>query len=114
MNTGLKKWNVNLFLQLTVSSSIVMSVNISNQLCMVVFKFYFHDTIYAFEAGTLSAYKYGKENPSELCCLVVDCGYSFTHLIPYVQGKKITEFVHRIEIGGKVLTNHLKDIISYR
>jgi actin-related protein 6 len=65
-------------------------------------------------AGTLSAYKYGKENPSELCCLVVDCGYSFTHLIPYVQGKKITEFVHRIEIGGKMLTNHLKDIISYR
>jgi actin-related protein 6 len=65
-------------------------------------------------AGTLSAYKYGKENPTELCCLVVDCGYSFTHLIPYVQGKKITEFVHRIEIGGKVLTNHLKDIISYR
>ncbi|KAK4026015.1 actin-related protein 6 [Daphnia magna] len=64
--------------------------------------------------GTLSAYKYGKENPSELCCLVVDCGYSFTHLIPYVQGKKITEFVHRIEIGGKMLTNHLKDIISYR
>lgn len=65
-------------------------------------------------AGTLSAYKYGKENPSELCCLVVDCGYSFTHLIPFVQGKKVTECIFRIDMGGKVLTNHLKDIISYR
>jgi len=64
--------------------------------------------------GTLSAYKYGKENPSESCCLVVDCGYSFTHLIPFVQGKKVTECVTRIDMGGKVLTNHLKDIISYR
>ena len=65
-------------------------------------------------AGTLSAYKHGKEHPAELCCLVVDCGYSFTHIVPYVQGKKVTEFASRIDIGGKVLTNHLKDIISYR
>lgn len=64
--------------------------------------------------GTLSAYKYGNENPSEMCCLVVDCGYSFTHIIPYIEGKKIPDFTCRIDIGGKVLTNHLKDNISYR
>jgi len=72
------------------------------------------ESLLTINPGTLSAYKYGKENPSELCCLVVDCGYSFTHLIPFVQGKKVTECLFRIDMGGKVLTNHLKDIISYR
>ena len=106
MNIGLKKWSVNLSSQLTVS--LMFSA------CLWFYIFYFLRSLFYMTAGTLSAYKYGKENPTELCCLVVDCGYSFTHLIPYVQGKKITEFVHRIEIGGKMLTNHLKDIISYR
>ena len=25
--------------------------------------------------------------PEERCCLVVDSGFSFTHFVPYVQGK---------------------------
>jgi actin-related protein 6 len=44
----------------------------------------------------------------------VDSGYSFTHIIPYIKGKKVEEGIKRIDIGGKALTNHLKDIVSYR
>lgn len=51
---------------------------------------------------------------SPLCCLVVDLGYSFSHVVPYVKGQKVLEAVRRIEVGGKLLTNHLKEIISYR
>lgn len=65
-------------------------------------------------AGDLSNYKYRKEHPESLCCLVIDCGYSFTNICPYIKDKKEKAGIRRIDIGGKVLTNHLKEIISYR
>ena len=52
--------------------------------------------------------------PDNPCCLVIDSGYSFTHLIPYYRGKACIESVKRIDVGGKLLTNHLKEIVSYR
>lgn len=59
-------------------------------------------------------FRYLSDNPDAKGCLVIDCGYSFTHVVPYIKGKRQSELVRRIEIGGKMLTNHLKDIISYR
>ena len=69
---------------------------------------YFHSA-----AATLAAYKYLKEKESEFC-LVVDTGYSFTHIAPFYRGKIILEGLLRINLGGKHLTNYLKEIISYR
>lgn len=46
--------------------------------------------------------------------LPVDSGYSFTHVVPYLNDTKIKEGIRRIDVGGKLLTNHLKEIISYR
>lgn len=54
-----------------------------------------------------------QENEKEFC-LVVDSGYSFTHIVPYYRGRPILDGIRRINIGGKHLTNHLKDLISYR
>lgn len=67
-------------------------------------------------APDLCQYNYTntQEGSTPLCCLVVDLGYSFSHVIPFVKGKKVLSAVRRIDVGGKVLTNHLKDIISYR
>lgn len=65
-------------------------------------------------AGDLSCYKNKTEQPAELCCLVVDTGYSFTHIVPFVRGKRVKEAIKRIDVGGKLLTNHLKEIMSYR
>lgn len=48
------------------------------------------------------------------CCIVIDMGYSFTHIIPFIKGERVKQAIRRIDIGGKVLTNHLKEIISYR
>lgn len=61
----------------------------------------------------MAAYKYLKENSKDFC-LVVDSGYSFTHIAPFYKGKIILEGIRRINVGGKHLTNHLKEIISYR
>lgn len=59
------------------------------------------------------------EDSFPLACLVVDSGFSFTHIAPYVYSEtcgylKLKRGVRRIDIGGKALTNHLKEIISYR
>lgn len=59
------------------------------------------------------------EDSFPLACLVVDSGFSFTHIAPYVHSDKygflkLKKAVRRIDVGGKALTNHLKEIISYR
>lgn len=88
--------------------------SIQENMTEILFEDYKLHSILRINAGTLSAHKYHKSNPKGLCCLVVDSGFSFTYIIPYVKGKKLKNAIRRINIGGKVLTNHLKDIISYR
>ncbi|OWY98646.1 actin, partial [Phytophthora megakarya] len=48
------------------------------------------------------------------CHLVVDSGFSFTHVVPVIEGKVFLPGVRRINVGGKLLTNYLKEIVSYR
>ncbi|KAI8080074.1 actin family [Halteromyces radiatus] len=48
------------------------------------------------------------------CALIVDSGYSFTHIIPFFQRKPITKAIRRINVGGKLLTNQLKETVSFR
>lgn len=52
--------------------------------------------------------------PQRRCSLVVDAGFSFTHVVPYIDGQVQLEAVRRVDVGGKALTNYAKDIISYR
>lgn len=61
----------------------------------------------------LAEYNYRKTHNND-CTIVVDSGYSYTYIVPYIKGKKYREGIRRIDVGGKVLTNHLKEIISYR
>uniref|UniRef100_A0A1Y1K9S5 Actin-related protein 6 n=1 Tax=Photinus pyralis TaxID=7054 RepID=A0A1Y1K9S5_PHOPY len=63
----------------------------------------------------LAKYEYvnrvaGKNVP----CIVVDSGFSYTTVVPYIDGKKYYPATRRINVGGKMLTNYLKEIISYR
>jgi len=58
-----------------------------------------------------------EKNKSEMnshCQLVVESGFSFTHLVPYFGGYPINYATKRVDVGGKILTNFLKEIISYR
>ncbi|GIY09224.1 actin-related protein 6 [Caerostris darwini] len=79
----------------------------------VLFEDYKFHSIYRVNPGTLSAYK-SQRTSSEIGCLVVDTGFSFTHIIPYIKGKKLRNSTRRIDVGGKIMTNHLKEIVSYR
>ncbi|CAJ0924388.1 unnamed protein product [Ranitomeya imitator] len=49
--------------------------------------------------GALSAHRYFHDNPSELCCIIVDTGYSFTHIVPYCRSKKKQEGIIRDSIA---------------
>lgn len=48
------------------------------------------------------------------CGLVVDSGFSFTHVSPLFEGRVLHKACRRIDVGGKVLTNLLKEQLSYR
>ncbi|MEQ2203198.1 Actin- protein 6 [Xenoophorus captivus] len=80
----------------------------------ILFEEYQFQSALRINTGSLGAHHYFHSKPSELCCLVVDSGFSFTHIAPYCRSKKLKEGIHRINVGGKLLTNHLKEIISYR
>ncbi|KAI1278785.1 Actin-related protein 6 [Halotydeus destructor] len=89
--------------------------SIQENLLEIFYEEYNVNTLLLANPSTYATYKHQRvRKPSSLCCLVVDAGYSFTHIIPYVDGKKIKSGIRRIDVGGKALTNHLKDIMSYR
>ncbi|KAJ6614988.1 actin-like protein ARP6 [Mycena sp. CBHHK59/15] len=52
--------------------------------------------------------------PSPECILVVDSGFSFTHVVPLIDGQIVWNAVKRLDVGGKLLTNQLKELISFR
>lgn len=89
--------------------------SIQEALTEIFFEEYECDALFRTTAADLSALHHLKSNtvPAD-CCIIVDMGYSFTHIVPYVKGEKIKSAIRRIDVGGKVLTNHLKEIISYR
>ena len=51
---------------------------------------------------------------SALCGLIIDCGFSATHVAPVFDGNVLLSGVKRINVGGKALTNYLKELVSFR
>ncbi|GAB4822961.1 hypothetical protein N2152v2_010007 [Parachlorella kessleri] len=48
------------------------------------------------------------------CGLVVDSGFSFTHTVPVFDWRVLRQGIRRIDLGGKALTNFMKELVSYR
>ena len=48
------------------------------------------------------------------CLLVVDSGYSHTTVTPVYKGQPLQRAIRRLDIGGKLLTNYLKEMVSMR
>lgn len=106
---------------------------IQNNTDEVLFEEYGFRSVFRTNTGYLSSMQHRSENTKvdattdlptsdesfPLACLVVDSGFSFTHIAPYVYSEKhgylkLKQAIRRIDLGGKALTNHLKEIISYR
>ncbi|KAF2006912.1 Actin/actin-like protein [Amniculicola lignicola CBS 123094] len=48
------------------------------------------------------------------CLLIIDTSYSDTTILPLYQGQLIQSAVRRLAVGGKLLTNYLKELSSLR
>lgn len=48
------------------------------------------------------------------CLLIIDSGYSHTTITPLYNGTAIQRAIRRIDLGGKHLTNLLKEVVSLR
>ena len=48
------------------------------------------------------------------CLLVIDSGFSHTTVTPLFNGHPIQQAIRRLDIGGKFLTNYLKELVSSR
>uniref|UniRef100_A0A914D0S6 Actin-related protein 6 n=1 Tax=Acrobeloides nanus TaxID=290746 RepID=A0A914D0S6_9BILA len=79
----------------------------------MVFEDYEFQSLYKTSATSLVATAKSLNGESS-SCFVIDSGYSFTHIIPYINGKVYRPGIVRIDVGGKALTNQLKEWISYR
>ncbi|KAJ7468244.1 actin-related protein Arp6 [Mycena galericulata] len=53
-------------------------------------------------------------HPPPECMMIVDSGFSFTHVVPLMEGKIVWSAVKRLDVGGKLLTNQLKELVSFR
>ena len=70
-------------------------------------------------AACLSAFGYSEQrracgDESACCTVVVDAGSSATYVVPVCCGQALRAGVRRIDVGGVMLTNHLKELLSYR
>ncbi|KAH0542193.1 hypothetical protein FGG08_003414 [Glutinoglossum americanum] len=46
--------------------------------------------------------------------LLIDSGFSHTTVTPLVHGRPVQSAIRRLDIGGKLLTNYLKELVSIR
>ena len=66
-------------------------------------------------SSLFSAYEFSHTAPAETCfpkcCTIIDSGFSFTHITPIINGIYQPAACKRINVGGKLLTNYLKETI---
>ncbi|PIC44147.1 hypothetical protein B9Z55_004615 [Caenorhabditis nigoni] len=84
--------------------------DVSNEIFFEQFGF---NEVFKASASTLVAEQSRLIN-GRRCVCVVDSGFSMTTVASFVDGMLVQESVMRIDVGGKALTNKLKDWISYR
>ncbi|XP_062078103.1 actin-related protein 6 isoform X2 [Humulus lupulus] len=85
----------------------------------LVFEDFNFSALYVADSPSLTHLYEASRRPTGLiskaqCSLVVDCGFSFTHAAPVFQNFTINYAAKRIDLGGKALTNYLKELVSYR
>ncbi|KAL8639128.1 MAG: hypothetical protein Q9228_003801 [Teloschistes exilis] len=71
----------------------------------------YHDIQHIF--GSPSRDTQAPASPAE-CLLVVDTGFSHSVVTPLYRGRPIQQAIRRLDVGGKILTNYLKELLSIR
>ncbi|TSK28083.1 Actin-related protein 6 [Bagarius yarrelli] len=81
----------------------------------ILFEEYQFQSALRINAGSLSALKHFNEYNSELCCIVVDSGFSFTHIAPYCRGRKMKDGICRqLHVMDETyVINQVKEDVCY-
>ncbi|KAL0574881.1 Actin-related protein 6, partial [Marasmius crinis-equi] len=107
----------------TTQSSLILTEpyfnlpNIQEVYDQFVFEEYEFSSYYRCTPASLIPYGYlfsVPRLPQPECMMVVDSGFSFTHVVPIMNGNIVWDAVKRLDVGGKLLTNHLKELVSFR
>ncbi|KAF2263811.1 Actin/actin-like protein [Lojkania enalia] len=81
----------------------------------IVFEQFEFAAYYRCVGPTLNAWN--TSSPSSLpqeCLLIIDTSYSDTTILPVYSGQLLQSAVKRLNVGGKLLTNYLKELSSLR
>mmetsp|Transcript_3733 Transcript_3733/g.7141 ORF Transcript_3733/g.7141 Transcript_3733/m.7141 type:complete len:634 (-) Transcript_3733:68-1969(-) len=73
-----------------------------------------NDTTSSTSKGSQDRLNKGILDDETACCCVIDCGFSMTSIVPTINACAIKKGIKRIQVGGKLMTNLLKQTISYR
>ncbi|ODV91199.1 hypothetical protein CANCADRAFT_51969 [Tortispora caseinolytica NRRL Y-17796] len=82
--------------------------NLSAQTDEIVFEEYEFNSLAKYPSAFYSAWN------GPQCQLIIDCGFSSTNILPVYNNMVMLDAVRRIDIGGKLLTNWMKETISLR
>ena len=99
---------------LIVTEPVFNFSSIQEAMSEVFFEDYKFKSVLSLPSVFLSTLSYTSSQSEAFCSLIVDSGYSFTHIVPMCKGRAVLEGITRIDVGGKLLTNQLKEVISYR
>ncbi|KAL6751380.1 Actin/actin-like protein [Haematococcus lacustris] len=104
---------------LLMSEPVLNFPAIQNTTQQVVFEEFGFQSFHAAPAPSFSLQRMAAINPQLPAAqagagVVLDAGFSFTHVIPYFDNQPLLQGVKRINLGGKALSNYLKELVSYR
>ncbi|XP_074274002.1 actin-related protein 6 [Silene latifolia] len=99
--------------------SLSLSPSLRRPLFELVFEDFGFRSCFVSDSASLVHLYEASRNPDGVvsrsqCSMVVDCGFSFTHCTPVFQNFTLNYGVRRLDLGGKALTNYLKELVSYR
>jgi len=88
--------------------------NVSTTYDQMVFEEYEFSSYYRCTSASLIPHGklYGPKMPE--AAVLVESGHSFTHVTPILRGAPVAAGIRRIDIGGHMMTNHLKMMLSFR
>jgi len=103
---------------LLASEPVLNLGSLSRQMDEIAFEKYGFKSFCRVPSPSMALYEANPKNAqdlmSETYSVVVDVGYSFAHVVPFVEEMPVNHAIRRVNVGGKLLTNYLKEVISYR
>ena len=99
---------------LTLSEAPMVPTAIQDTLDEMVFEHFGFHSYVTRPAPVFAAIALQDAQAPKCAALVIDAGFSATHCVPIFGGAMLNFGLKRLNVGGKFLTNQLKQVISFR